>query len=206
MHTDSTTTDHPTYVAGSADVKAKAAHLAVRYLERGRFDVSSGSRPGLVHRVTMPVQGALPETWVCTCDWAQFGNAMCSHVRAAQLEAERICRQRGITPAWAPKPAPALPAPAHPELPAVDVCPTCNGLGHAAQHASWAEETCWTCDGSGEAPVTCEFCEGHGEAKPAVVRVRDWQGHEDRACADCLRAIEEDPAGWASAVVVGVFA
>ena len=89
---NATTTPPPTKTAKSPAVVAKGAALAVRYIGRGEFDVSSGSEPGLVYVVAAPRGCRDPRRWSCQCSWSRTRGVLCSHVRAAAGELARLDR------------------------------------------------------------------------------------------------------------------
>jgi hypothetical protein len=76
-------------VAGSAAVRAKAQHLAVRWVGAGRYAVASGSEPGRVHIVQADHDPDDHSRWRCSCRWGEYGGRSCSHVRAAHAEVVR---------------------------------------------------------------------------------------------------------------------
>ena len=92
-------------VAGSKTVTDKAQALATAYRGGGVFDVASGSRVGMAHQVRAPFGSdpANPVDWTCTCEWAQAGGTMCSHVRAAAgwVARERTRKARAVRRAMA---------------------------------------------------------------------------------------------------------
>lgn len=69
--------------AESANVRAKADHLAVAYAGGNMFHVSSGTRPGIVYTVTGDPADVTGAAWPCSCTWSANGGRGCSHVRAA---------------------------------------------------------------------------------------------------------------------------
>lgn len=63
-----------------AALEDRAASLMVVWEGDGLFSVRSGSDPNTWYDVT--AGAGEPDTWTCTCPWAEHGGCLCSHVRA----------------------------------------------------------------------------------------------------------------------------
>ncbi len=63
-----------------AALDARAAALLVTWDGDGMFSVRSGSDATTWYEVVATTDD--PDTWTCTCHWAEHGGVMCSHVRA----------------------------------------------------------------------------------------------------------------------------
>lgn len=114
-----------------------------------------------------------------------------------------MCSQSTPAPVVPPTQV-ASPVRHHPTRPSPRVaeCPRCGGRGFIVR--AYSDFDCPECDGWGEIEVfdvsTCDWC--GAQTTYALTLVRDWAGHQDAICPDCLAAAEADPAGHDDVVVV----